>query len=87
MSHEHFKSDVKTELTIEEAIQALDIRVKILKAVREREPDDLSAVWSYTTAVDKYSRLVREAVEREEAKNGRDESTRAHIDRRVARYL
>lgn len=66
MSHEHFTSDVKTELTIDEAIQALDIRVKILKAVREREPDDLSAVWSYTTAVDKYSRLVREAVEREE---------------------
>ena len=66
MSHEHFTSDIKTELTIDEAIQALDIRVKILKAVREREPDDLSAVWSYTTAVDKYSRLIREAVEREE---------------------
>ena len=66
MSHEHFKSDIKTELTIDEAIRALDTRVKILKAVREREPDELNAVWSYTTAVDKYSRLIREAVEREE---------------------
>lgn len=83
MSHEHFASDIKTELTIDEAIQALDIRVKILKAVREREPDDLSAVWSYTTAVDKYSRLVREAVEREEAKNGRDE----YRSRARAQYL
>ena len=66
MSHEHFISDIKTELTIDEAIRALDTRVKILKAVREREPDELNAVWSYTTAVDKYSRLIREAVEREE---------------------
>ena len=66
MSHEHFISDIKTELTIDEAIRALDTRVKILKAVREREPDALNAVWSYTTAVDKYSRLIREAVEREE---------------------
>ena len=83
MSHEHFASDIKTELTIDEAIKALDLRVKILKAVREREPDDLSAVWSYTTAVDKYSRLVREAVEREEAKNGRDE----YRSRARAQYL
>ena len=74
MSHEHLKSDIKIELTIEEAIQALDTRVKILKAVREREPDDLNAVWSYTTAVDKFSRLLREAVEREEDSNLRRHS-------------
>lgn len=74
MSHEHFKSDVKTELTIEEAIRHLDIRVKILKTVREREPDDLNAVWSYTTAVDKFSRLLREAVEREADSNLRRHS-------------
>ena len=64
----HLRS-IRSELSVDEAIQALDVRVKLLKNVREREPDDLSAVWSYTTAVDKYSRLVREAVEREEAKN------------------
>lgn len=60
---------MKSELSVDEAIQALDVRVKLLKNVREREPDDLSAVWSYTTAVDKYSRLVREAVAREEELN------------------